>query len=386
MEKSGRASERRVARLLEEPRRLLISILVGNTLVNIAAASLGTAVTIGVVSGAAGEAAVGRAVLWATVIMTTLILFFGEIAPKSLALENAERIARLIGAPLAAFMALIGPLRVVLEKANEFLFTLTLRVVPAEPGLSSDELSTAVDMGHTSGVVDAFEREVINNIIELETRTVGEVMTPRVEVVTLALDTPVSEWAGRFRESGFSRLPVVGEDLDHVAGICYAKDLLARGPQVQGPIEPACLLREPFYVPGSMKALDLLGEFRQRQLHFAVVIDEFGSTAGVVTMEDLLEEIVGDIVDSRDEEESPFKLIEPGVAVVYAGMGLEDFASQLGYRLRDEHAETVGGWLINRLGRIPAAGELLTLGPFRIGILSSRPNRVLWLRVEWRVR
>ncbi len=386
MGSSERIAERRVSRLLAEPRRLLVSILVGNTLVNIAAASLGAMVVIGLLPGGAEEAASGRAVVWTTVVMTALILFFGEIVPKSYALEYDEKLARFIGAPLAAFMVLITPVRVILERANELLFTLTGGLVPDHPHLSSGELATAVDMGHTSGVVDAFEREVINNIIGLEEHTVGEVMTPRVEVIALSARMPPGQWLDRFRASGFSRLPVIGEDLDHITGICYAKDLLELGTRVDESREAPGLVREPYYVPESMKAVDLLAEFRRRQLHFAVVIDEFGSTAGVITMEDLLEEIVGDIADSRDQEEAPFKLVAPEAAVVYAGMELEAFAARIGYRLSDEHAETVGGWLTNRLGRIPAAGEDLSLGPFRIRILSARPTRVLWLRVEWEAR
>ena len=373
-----------MARLLAEPRRLLVSILVGNTLVNIAAASLGAVVVIGLLPEAGEEAAGGRAIIWATLVMTALILFFGEIAPKSYALKYNERLARLIAGPLTAFIALIAPLRAVLEKANDFLFRLTRGIAPDDPGLSSDELATAVDMGHASGVVDAFEREVISNIIGLEDLSVGEIMTPRVEVVALPLETPRAEWLECFRTSGFSRLPVIGTDLDHILGICYAKDLLAPGILPGEALEAGSLMRDAFYVPESMKAVDLLAEFRRRQLHFAVVIDEFGSTAGVITMEDLLEEIVGDIADSRDEEEAPFKPIEPGVAVVYAGMELEDFAAEVGYRLTDRNAETVGGWLTHRLGRIPVSGEELTLGPFTIRILSARPTRVLWMRVEWR--
>jgi CBS domain containing-hemolysin-like protein len=135
-----------------------------------------------------------------------------------------------------------------------------------------------------------------------------------------------------------------------------------------------------------MKTLELLQEFRVRQLHLAVVIDEYGSAAGVVTMEDLLEEIVGEIADSRDEEESPFKLLSRGVAVVYAGWELEEFAAAVGLPLDDRHTESVGGWVTSRLGRIPTTGEDVVIPPFHIHVLAARPNRLLWLRMEWKQR
>ncbi|MFC1530298.1 transporter associated domain-containing protein, partial [Gemmatimonadota bacterium] len=144
------------------------------------------------------------------------------------------------------------------------------------------------------------------------------------------------------------------------------------------------LARPPWFVPESMKAMDLLGEFRERQVHLALVIDEYGSVSGLVTMEDVLEEIVGDIADPRGEGE-PFRLIEEGIAVVFAGWELDEFSRAVGIELIDRYAETVGGWIVNRLGRIPVTGETLDLGPFRFHVLAADPTRVLWFRVEWRV-
>lgn len=385
IELSERRSWRRALGLLRRPRRLLVSILVGNTLVNVAVASLGTVVAIDLLSSPDSPRAVGAGILWATVIMTILILFFGEIAPKSFALENAEKISPLVAGPLSGFIALIMPIRVVLERTNDLLISLVRPGRLAGPALSSDELATAVEVGHDEGIVDAFERKVINNILDLESRTVGDVMTPRVEVESLDIDTPVEGWAKAFRASGFSRLPVIEGDLEKVAGVFYAKDYLAVQVRVTARHELRSLLREPYFVPESTKVVELLRAFRDRQLHFAMVIDEYGSVSGLVTMEDVLEEIVGDIADSRDKEEAPFKLIAPGVAVVFAGWELEEFAEVTGFPLEDEYAETVGGWLVNRLGRIPKTGETITLPPFRFHILSSRPNRVLWVRAEWRV-
>lgn len=370
--------------LLSRPRRTLVSILVGNTLVNVAAASFGTVVAIELLSSLGTRSAVQAGMFWATVIMTILILFFGEIAPKSFALENAERMAPLIAGPLSAFTTLLGPVRAVLERLTDTMISHSRFRQLAGPDLSSDELATAVDIGHDEGVVDAFERKVLSNILDLEERTVGEVMTPRVEVVSLDIGAPAGRWAPAFQESGFSRLPVIEGNLENIAGVFYAKDYLALRAQGAARVELRDLLREPYFVPESTKVVELLREFRERQLHFALVIDEYGSVSGLVTMEDVLEEIIGEIADSRDEEEAPFKTIAPGVAVVFAGWELDEFADATGFELEDEHAETLGGWMVNRLGRIPEAGEVVDVPPFRFRILSARPNRVLWVRAEWR--
>jgi CBS domain containing-hemolysin-like protein len=383
MERSDRASRRLAARLLKSPRTLLVSLLVGNTLVNVAAASLGTAVAINLLTPPGSGQAVGQGIIWATLIMTALILFAGEIAPKSFALENAEVYSSVIARPLSLFILLIKPVRIVLERANNVLLSLFHHPDLKGPGLSSDELATAVDVGHDTGIVDAFEREVINNIIELESRNVGDVMTPRIGVVSMDRNTPPDRWVETFRSSGYSRIPVVDGDLDRIDGIFYAKDYLAGQMETPARGELGDLLRNPYIVPESMKVLELLGEFRRRQLHFAMVIDEYGSVSGVVTMEDVLEEIVGEIADSRDAEDAPFKTIEPGVAVVFAGLELDEFSRATGVSIRDRHAETVGGWLTNRLGRIPETDETLRIGPFSIRILSASATRVLWLRVEW---
>ncbi|MFO7767416.1 MAG: hemolysin family protein, partial [bacterium] len=352
----------------------------------VGSASLATATAISILSATGNPRAVQEGVLWATLLMTALLLLVGEILPKSFAIERSEQLGPAVSGPLAAFTTLIRPLRALLEWISGVLTRPFRHGGLAAPKLSSRELATAVELGHYEGVVDAFEREIINNILEMEERTVGEVMTPRVDVESLETGTEMDEWVEAFQETGFSRLPVVSGDLDHVVGVLYAKDYLAV--RARGGGRPALedLIREPFFIPESMKVLELLRVFRREGLHFALVIDEYGSVEGVVTMEDLLEEIVGDIADSRDEEESPFKMLAPGVAVVFAGWDLEEFAGATGFTLEDPHAETVGGWLVNRLGRIPMAGETVTVPPFRVHVLAAGPARVLWLRAEWRTR
>lgn len=386
MERSDHPSRKRVSELLRSPRRLLVSILIGNTLVNVGSASMATVVAIGLFSEAGSAQSVEQGMLWSTLVMTVLILFFGEIAPKSFAIEHAERLSQVTARPLALFVRLLGPLGTMLDAFNAALLRLVGSRQLQAPDISSGELAAAVAFGHDEGVVDAFERDVVNNILTMEEGTVGEVMTPRVDVKTLDGTTPEGEWAAAFGKSGYSRLPLIDGDLDHVVGVLYAKDYIAVRLLGAGPLDARTLARKAYFVPESMKSIELLQEFRRQQLHFALVIDEYGSVSGVVTMEDLLEEIVGEITDSRDQEEAPFKLLEPGVAVVFAGWDLDEFSAAVGVPLQDDHAETVAGWLVNRLGRIPMTGETLNVSGFRVHVLSAGPTRVLWLRVEWKAR
>ncbi len=386
MERSDRPSRRRVAELLRSPRRLLVSILIGNTLVNVGSASMATVVAIGLFSDAGSAQSVEQGMLWATVIMTILILFFGEIAPKSFAIEHAEGLSQATARPLALFIRLLGPLGTMLDALNSGLLRLVGSRQLEPPDISSEELAAAVAFGHDEGFVDAFERDVVNNILTMEEGTIGEVMTPRVDVKSLDVAAPEAEWAAAFGKSGYSRLPLIDGDLDHVVGVLYAKDYIAVRLLGTGPIDPRALARKSYFVAESMKSLELLHEFRRQQRHFALVIDEYGSVSGVVTMEDLLEEIVGELADSRDVEEAAFKLLEPGVAVVFAGSDLDEFSAAVGVPLQDDHAETVAGWLVNRLGRIPRTGETLNVSGFRIHVLSAGPTRVHWLRVEWKTR
>ena len=373
-------------RLLAEPRRVLVAILVGNTLVNIGAASMATAVAIRLFEAGGSHQSVQQGMLWSTLVMTALILFFGEIAPKSFAIENADRLSQIAAGPLGILTRVIGPVGIALERLSSRVIATFNPPGLAAPVLSSRELARAIEVGHYQGVVDAFEREVIGNILDLGVRSVADVMTPRVDVESIDLRAPAGEWPRRFRETGFSRLPLVFGDLDHIEGILYAKDILSVQLLGAAPTDLKSLARDPYFVPESMKTLELLQELRSRQIHFAVVMNEYGSVSGVVTMEDVLEEIVGDIADSRDQEEAPFKLLGSGVAVVFAGWELAEFAEATGTVLTDPHAETVGGWVSNRLGRIPRTGESLRIPPFRVHVLSARPNRVLWLRVEWSQR
>jgi len=368
--------------LLAEPRRLLVAILVGNTLVNIGAASMATAVAIRLFEAGGSHQSVQQGMLWATLVMTALILFFGEIAPKSFAIENADRLAQIAAGPLGIFTRVIGPVGTALEKLASRVIAVFSPPELAVPVLSSRELARAIEVGHYQGVVDAFEREVIGNILDLGVRSVGDVMTPRVDVESIDLRAPAGEWPRRFSQTGFSRLPLVFGDLDHIEGILYAKDVLSVQLLGAAPADLKALARDPYFVPERMKTLELLQELRSRQLHFAVVLDEYGSVSGVVTMEDVLEEIVGDIADPRGEE-TPIRLIDEGVAVIFAGWELDEFSRAVGIELVDRYSETVGGWIVNQLGRIPATGETFDLGPFRIHILSASPTRVLWLRVEW---
>ena len=286
-----------LAPLLERPHELLVTLLVGITLVNIAGSALAALVA----SKLFGRAGLAIAIAG----MTVLLSVFGEVLPMTLAVDRPHRFSALVSRPVAWLSVVLAPVRVVLGGFT----ALTLRLVGSErprgePEISEEELRTLVDVGAREGVVDRAEREMIHKVFELEDTVVREVMVPRPDMFCLDVATPPGEVLPLLREQLHSRVPVFEENIDQIVGVLYTKDLL---PHVRGlppDFDLRASLHPPYFVPESKRADALLREFQAKKLHLAIVVDEYGGTAGLVTLEDLLEELVGEIVDESDVDEA----------------------------------------------------------------------------------
>ena len=369
----GTKRERMVARILDDPRMLLVTILFGNLLVNISATSAVTALAIGIF----GERGVGISI----VVMTVVILLVGEISPKSLALKNARSFS--VGAApfLRALMLVLTPVRIVLGAVADLMVEQSRRLL-GERGerYGAHELATAVEMGHREGLFGEFEKEVLTNLFLFSETTAREIVTPRHEVFALDVDTPLVEAVVRVRSGGFSRVPLFEGTSDTIVGILFAKDLLrfARGDRVvlRDIMHPAT------FVPEGKRIRDLFGELITLHQHMVIVVNEHGSVTGLLTREDILEEIIGEIRNPREPRVEEYHRLGEDRIVVEGTVSLKEVNGILAAELESADAETIAGYLIEKIGRIPRDGESFTIEGLRFLVLSAEPVRVNKLKIE----
>ncbi len=364
----------RLARLLARPRHLLVTILIGNLVVNIAATSAATAICIDLF----GDRGAGVAF----VVMSALILTFGEILPKTVALRWRERVATAVAWPLRVAYGLAWPVRVPLTAVGDAVIALIRRRFGrASRSFTADEIVTALRIARRTGEIDAFEAEVLANILRFGDRLVREVMTPSIDVVSVPVTASRAELVERFARSRKSRLPVWEGEPDRIIGIVHVKSLV--DPRAAGdPDDLRSRLHEPVFVHESVPISRLYRELQQRRLHVAVVLDEYSSFVGIVTLEDILEEVVGEIRDATDRVETDVQRIDEREIVVAGTIELDAFNETFDVHLEDEEHETLAGYLMGVTGRIPREGEVIESDGLRFQIVSAEPNRIRKVRVE----
>jgi putative hemolysin len=366
----------RLAAMIEDRNRTLTTVLIANTFVLLAADSLATYLFI--IMG------VPNAPLWSTLATTIVLLLFGEILPKTLAVSNSSRTALFLAAPLDAVKWLLTPL------TAAFLATTTLivRIFGGHPQhgpyVTEDDIKTLVNVGVEQNVLEEGERELIHSIIEFGDTIVREVMTPRTDMVTVAVSAPARRALDLVIADGYSKVPVYEETIDNVIGVVHDRELLialANGAIATTPLRS--LMRPVTHVPENKRLSELLREMQRAKYSLAIVVDEYGGTAGLVTMEDLLEEIVGEIRDEHDEgEEEPIRHVADGETIVEAGTNIEDVNHALDLDLPTEEFETIGGYTVGLFGRLPSEGEEVEAGDgVRLRVDRTRGRRILAVRV-----
>lgn len=335
----------------------LITILLGNNIVNIAATAITTQLVGRLVGG-------GQGVLLATFIMTTLILIFGEISPKSYAAQNAEKVALKTSVILQFLQVMFKPLLWLFTTISNLVIRIAggeMRGVTAV--VTEEEIMSLVDVGEEEGVVKHQEREMIEGVFEIDEAEVSDIMIPRIDMVAIEDDTSVEEVIALVMEKGHSRIPVYRESIDNIIGIVYAKDLLKIAADAKRDLKAAKLnelLREAYYIPEGKKLSKLLKELQLKKVHMAIVLDEYGGTEGLVTIEDILEEIVGEIFDEYDSEEKKIEQIADNKYIITGDMDLEEVEDAFDVKFSDEDKEdydSVGGYIFNTLDRVPKNGD-----------------------------
>jgi putative hemolysin len=382
----------RAQRLLKDPGRVLAVIQVAITFLG-ALASAVAAVSIvellaAPLSGVSfiGERAGALALLIVTLLVSVVSIVLGELIPKGLALANPDRVALIAAGPISVFAKIVGPLvglLVVLTKAISKPFGID---PTRTPELSAAEIRLIVEQGSQQGVIEAEEEQMISAVMSLSDSKLHEVMVPRIDIVAIDQEATFDEAVEVVLKEGHSRTPLYRESVDHIVGILYAKDLLrliAAGgerPRIRDIMRPA------LFVPESQSVDDLLHELQRRKVHMAIVLDEYGGTAGLVTIEDLLEEIVGEIQDEFDEEE-PMKVeVGPGEAIVDGRADIDELVELIDPPLEledDEEYDTLGGFVYHRIGRVPVVGDTVVVEPFTITVIKVSGRRVGKVRVRW---
>jgi len=358
--------------LRADPTRLLASILVGNNAVNIALASITTALFIDWL----GEEGLALAMLSSTFV----IVLFGEVLPKGLAAADGETVGLAVARPIASVVRLLAPLALLFN----VIASAVLRWIGREPGkeraFSQEELGMVVDAMEQHGVLDADEKDMIHGIIQFADTAVQEIMVPRPDILAVPADTPIAVASQLLLSGHFSRLPVYQGALDHVTGFVHLKDLV----RAEGAHRPVGeLVRPVLFVPETRKVDDLFRDMRRERAHLAIVLDEHGSTSGLVTLEDLLEEIVGDILDEYDDaEEQPIVQVSERVYLISGKAQLELVREELGLQLEDEEVDTVGGLVFHRLGRLPHPGDVIREGDVTLTVEEVHGRRIVRVKVE----
>ena len=326
------------------------------------------------------------ALLFVTSIVAIISIVLGELIPKGFALANPDRIALTVSGPITLFAKIVSPLVAVLVGLTK-LISKPFGIDPTRtPELSAAEIRLIVEQGSQQGVLEAEEEQMISAVMSLSDSKLHEVMVPRIDIVAIDQEASFDDAVTLVLTEGHSRTPLYKESVDHIVGILYAKDLLriiaAGGPRPR----LRDIMRPALFVPESQAVDDLLNELQRRRVHMAIVLDEYGGTAGLVTIEDLLEEIVGEIQDEFDEEEPMKVILRDGEAILDGRADIDEMGELVDPPLEledDEEYDTVGGFVYHRIGRVPVVGDTVAVDPFTITVIKVTGRRVGKVRVTW---
>jgi Mg2+/Co2+ transporter CorB len=379
LDRDGDHAARRVNQLLGDREMMIGAVLLGNNIFNILATELASSVFAKVIPGAWGVAA-------ATAVMTVLILVFAEILPKTLAILRSDDVARFLSAPTFLVVKLFGPIIF----GVQFIIRKMLNLFGVHLGMEMDvlaaheEIRGAVEYHHSEGLVETHDRWMLGGVLDLAEMDVAQVMVHRNAIATVDADLSPRQMLAATLASGHSRVPLYREEPENIVGVLHNKDLLQAIADADGNIEAvemAGIVREPWFIPETTSLKDQLAAFLKRRTHFALVVDEYGALQGLVTLEDILEEIVGEIEDEHDTAPAGLTTAEDGSVTVDGSVSIRDLNRAMNWDLPDDEAVTVAGLLIHEARRIPEAGQTFTFHGHRFGVLERKVNRIARLRI-----
>ena len=371
-----------VARMLSRPRRLLATILIGNTFANIISSVLAAVLT-GYIASLYGFSEV---IVFTVeiVALTFTILILSEITPKIIAINNPLKSARFLSRFIYTFFILLKPLAKLIADSTQILED---KIPRPSNRMTSDDIKTMAEVSEKEGSIRSDEREIIENVIEFGTTSVREIMTSRTDIVAISSDQTLNNILTLIREKGLSRMPLYDGDLDSILGVIHSKDVLPyiHSDAKRTTINWRTIARKPLFIPATKRLDDLLRDFQQEKTHIAIVVDEYGGTEGIITLDDILEEIIGDISDEYSEDEDKlFTKFKSGVYIFDAKIDLDDMEDILECEItsEDDDFETLGGLIYHLTERIPNVGERVYYQGMELTIHSVQNNRVRKLRVK----
>lgn len=358
--------------VLDKYGKMLSAILIGNNIVNLSASALATTLAIHI------HFTVGIA----TAILTVVILIFGEIVPKNMAMINSEKMALLYASMISGLMKLLTPLIFVIDSLAKGIMKLFRVDADKKTAMTENELRTYVEVGHEDGVIESEEREMIYNVFDFGDAVAKDVMIPRIDMVTVDKEATYEEVMEVFKDCMYTRIPVFEEDKDNIIGLINIKDFILVEDKAKFKISD--ILRKAYYTYEFKKTADLLVEMRQKCFNVAFVLNEYGGTAGMITLEDLLEEIVGEIRDEYDsDEEQLIQKMQDRTYLVEGSMKLSDINDELGTDLQSEDYDSIGGLIIEHLDRVPEDGaQIVTDQGIRLQVQGVSQNRILKVIME----
>ena len=374
MEDEGVKGAKLVGSLIEKSSDLLSSILVGNNIVNIAATSVSTSLFINIF----GDGGVAIA----TAVMTVLVLVFGEITPKTIAANSPEKVAVVVSKPISIIMKITKPIVWIFNLLTGIIFKIMgIDNDGVKPFITEEELKAMVNVSHEEGVLEMEEREIINNVFQFGDMQAKEAMIQRLDMVAIDIEDSYDEIIELFKSEKLSRLPVYQESIDDIVGILNIKDIIFLSDEEIENFDIKDYVREAFFTYEFKKITQLLEEMKKEKTQMAIVVDEYGGTAGLLTIEDLVEVIVGDIDDEYDEEEEEIVKINDNEYLVEGSTKISDVNEQLGINLESEEFDSIGGFIIGYLKRIPEENEIIEVEDVKFKVESIDKNRINKIRI-----
>lgn len=374
MKEEGIKGAKLVGSLIEDSNNLLTSILVGNNVVNIAATSISTSLFLSIFQE--------KGVPIATAVMTILVLIFGEITPKTIAVNNTEKVALLVSRPIKIIITILKPVVWIFNIITKVIFKiLGVQDKGIQPYITEEELKTMVNVSHEEGVLEIEEREIINNVFQFGDMQAKEAMVQRLDIIAINVEDTYDEIMDLFKNEKLSRLPVYEESIDNIIGILNIKDVVFLEDDEIDNFNIKDYVREAFFTYEFKKITQLLEEMKKDKSQMAIVVDEYGATAGLITIEDLVEVIVGDIDDEYDEGDEEIQVIKEDEYIVEGSTRISDVNEMIGIRLESEEFDSIGGFIIGHIGRIPDENEVVEVDNIRFCIESLEKNRIMKIRI-----